>query len=73
MISHPVYMTCMKTCGFQITVNFFTCLFILFLRQRECMNRGEAEREGERIPSRLHTFSAEPDVGLKLRNSEIMT
>ena len=27
----------------------------------------------ERIPSRLHTVSAEPDVGLGLTNCEIMT
>ena len=30
------------------------------------------EREGERIPSRLHAVSAEPDVGLELTNREIM-
>ena len=37
-----------------------------------------AEREGlwgetERIPSRLHAVSTEPDAGLDLRNREIMT
>ena len=33
----------------------------------------EAEREGrERIPSRLHTVSTEPDTGLDLMNCEIM-
>ena len=32
-----------------------------------------AEREGERIPSRFPAVSAEPDVGLKPRNREIMT
>ena len=40
----------------------------IFLR-----GRGGAERGRERIPSRLHTFSAEPDAGLKLTNHEIMT
>ena len=35
------------------------------------MSRGEADRERERkrerrIPSRLHTVSAEPDAGLEL-------
>ena len=39
------------------------------------MSRAGAEREGkrERIPSRLHTVSAEPNVGLELANHEIMT
>ena len=37
------------------------------------MSRGGAEREGERIPSRLHAVSAEPDAGLDLINCEIMT
>ena len=34
-----------------------------------------AEREGERerIPSRLYTVSAEPNVGLKLTNLKIRT
>ena len=36
-------------------------------------SRGGAEREGERIPSRLHAVSAEPNVGLKLTNREIVT
>ena len=30
------------------------------------MSRGGVEREGERIPRRFHTVSAEPDVGLEL-------
>ena len=29
---------------------------------------GERERERERIPSRLHPVSAEPDAGLELTN-----
>ena len=33
----------------------------------------EREREGERIPSRLHAVSAEPNVGLELRNHAMMT
>ena len=36
-------------------------------------SRGGAEREGERIPSRLCTVSVEPDAGLKPVNHEIMT
>ena len=36
---------------------------------------GGAERDGERerIPSRLHTVSAEADTGLKRTKCEIMT
>ena len=37
------------------------------------MNGGGTEGEEERIPSRLRTVSAEPDVRLELRNPEIMT
>ena len=33
----------------------------------------EREREGERIPRRLHTVSAEPNSGLDAMNGEIMT
>ena len=33
----------------------------------------DREREEERIPSRLHTVSTEPNVGLHLTNYEIMT
>ena len=33
----------------------------------------ERGREGERIPSRVHTTSTEPNAGLELTNSEIMT
>ena len=36
------------------------------------MRRGGAERERERIPSRLHAVSMEPNVGLELPNHEIM-
>ena len=34
---------------------------------------GEGQRERERIPSRLHTVSMEPKVGLRLRSLNIMT
>ena len=33
----------------------------------------ERERERLRIPSKLHTASTEPDVGLEPMNHEIMT
>ena len=37
------------------------------------MDDGHREREGERLPSRFHAASAEPDARLKLMNCEIMT
>ena len=46
-------------------------MFIYFeRRERESAQTGEGQREGERIPSRLH---AEPVAGLDLMNHEIMT
>ena len=43
--------------------------------QREYVEyRGGAERKRrERLPSRLHTVSAEPCTGLQLTNQEMMT
>ena len=35
--------------------------------------RAEREEERARIPSKLHTVSVKPDVGLKLTNNEITT
>ena len=43
------------------------------MRDREQVSRGGAERGEERIPSRLHAMSADPNVGLELTNLEIMT
>ena len=40
-------------------------------RERLSTSRGGAERRRDRIPSRLHGISAEPDVGLELTNNEI--
>ena len=37
------------------------------------MSQRVAEREGKKIPSRLHAVSTEPDVGLQLMSHEIMT
>ena len=53
---------------------FKFCLLILREKEREQeQGRGrEGVRERERIPSRLHTGSVEPDVGLELTNCEIM-
>ena len=49
----------------------FKCLFIL--REREHRGGAEREREAERIPTRLHAVSPEPDAGLEPTNGEIMT
>ena len=55
----------------------FLSLFILRERERERerTSGGGAEREGEkeRIPSRLHTVSMKPSVGLEPMNREITT
>ena len=55
--------------------DFFLSLFLHSERERERvrMHQGGAERETERVPSRFHAFSAEPDAGLDLMNREIMT
>ena len=49
--------------------------FIYFERQSVKAHMGEEQRESdrERIPSRLHNVSREPNVGLELMNQEIMT
>ena len=46
---------------------FVTCLFI----EREQV--GEGQREGERIQSRFHTVSPEPNMRLDLTNHDIPT
>ena len=45
-------------------------LFFIFLfeSERDSVSKVGAERERQRIPSRLCTVSGEPDAGLKLRN-----
>ena len=40
----------------------------LFLRERDGISGGGAERRGQRIQSRLCADSGEPDVGLELTN-----
>ena len=47
-------------------------IYFYFERERERMREEQRERE-ERIPSRLHTVSADPYTGLNLMNCEIMT
>ena len=41
--------------------------------ERKPVGEWEKGRRRERVPSRLHTVSVEPDMGLKLTNCEIMT
>ena len=62
-----------------MALKIFLSLFILRERERES-ERGSMSEQGsgrerrrERIPSRLHTASTEPDTGLELPNCEIMT
>ena len=62
-----------KRRSFLHTVFKFIYLFSEREREADRMSRGGTEREGKRIPSRLHTVNAEPNVGLKLKNCEIMT
>ena len=49
---------------------YFLLKFISFERQKALAGR---ERGRERIQSRLHTISMEPDEGLKLLSHEVMT
>ena len=49
-------------------------MFIYFERERECVDRGGAEREREtENPTQARAVSTEPDVGLKLTDREIIT
>ena len=56
---------------------FFIFKVYLFLRERErarVRNPGRGRESGrERIPSRLHLVSAEPDSGLGLTNLDVET
>ena len=50
-------------------------MFIYFW-EKECMSGGEAEKEGDteaKAGSRLWAVSTEPNVGLDLKNHEIVT
>ena len=53
---------------FNFINSFFLSLFIYFDKRERQRERGR-----ERIPSRFHTVSAEPDAGLELMNCQIMT
>ena len=48
-------------------------MFIYFETEREITGREGSEKQTERIPSRLRTVSAKPDMGFHVTNHEIMT
>ena len=50
-------------------VLFLMCIYL----EREGERAQGRGRERERIPRRLHTLSADPNMGLELLNREIMT
>ena len=61
-------------------IEFFFLNFLTFIyfwdRERQSMNRGGAEREGDtesETGSRLWAVSTEPDAGLELTDHDIMT
>ena len=62
---------------FFVFLIFFSNVFIYFWdRERQSMNGGGAEREGDtesEIGFRLRAISPEPDVGLELTDREIVT
>ena len=54
---------------------FLSCLktvYLFILRENEDTGEGQRERGRERIQSKLHVASTEPDTGLKPTNHEIM-
>ena len=59
-------------CGQVVVVVVFK-VYLCWERERAGEEQRERDRERERIPSRLHTVSAEPDAGLKPMNHEITT
>ena len=62
----------------KMNIHFFFFNVYLFLgqRERQSMNGGGAEREGDtesQAGSRLRAISPEPDAGLELTDCEIVT
>ena len=59
------------------SLNKFALFFIFFMlihfEREHTREQGREERKGERIPSRFHTVSTEPNSGLDLTNCEILT
>ena len=61
---------------FFLKIFFFNVYLFLRQRERQSMNGGGAEREGDtelEAGSRLWAISPEPDAGLKLTDREIVT
>ena len=56
----------------QELVIYFYLFIYLFMRARARASEHAGQRERQRIPSRLCTVRAEPDVGLKFTDYEIM-
>ena len=55
---------------------FFSTFIYFLYRERQSMNEGGAEREGDtesEAGSRLRAISPEPDAGLELTNHEMVT
>ena len=73
------HMSSHNTCLLQLEIMVFKKIFFnvyLFLRQRQSMNGGGSEREGDtesEAGSRLGAVSTERDAGLEPTNCEIMT
>ena len=62
--------------GLPFFLNFFNVLFYFWDRDRQSMNGGGSERKGDtesETGSRLWAVSTEPDAGLELTDSEIVT
>ena len=55
------------------TPKYFFKIYLFILRGGASGGGTEREGEREKIPSRLHTVSAESDVGLDLADHEITT
>ena len=54
-----------------VSLFFFEVLLIYFEREKACEQGRGRERGRERIPSRIHVVSAEPDVGLNVMSHEL--
>ena len=57
-------------------LTFFNVYLFLRERERECVSRGGAEREGDaesEAGSGFRAVSTEPDTGLELKNLKIVT
>ena len=59
--------------GSKLTLVFWIFIYLFGERERERERESTWERGRERISSRLHAISAEPDRGLKPTNPKIMT